>query len=131
MPGDIPQFRGLFKAPSIRNVDKRPSPDFVKAYMHNGVFKSLEEVVHFYNTRNNAVNKYGHQISFDLRVGPPAGYTRLQPPPEVLDNVQNVIGKSPAQAGPDVFNNGQVGNLGLSASEEADIVNFMKILTDQ
>jgi cytochrome c peroxidase len=38
VPGDMPQFRGLFKTPSLRSVDKRPSPDFVKAYMHNGVF---------------------------------------------------------------------------------------------
>jgi cytochrome c peroxidase len=43
---------GKHKVPTLRNVDKRPSPDFVKAYMHNGVFKSLEEVVHFYNTRD-------------------------------------------------------------------------------
>jgi cytochrome c peroxidase len=31
-------------------VDKRPYPDFIKAYGHNGYFKSLEEIVHFYNT---------------------------------------------------------------------------------
>jgi len=30
----------------------RPTPSFVKAYMHNGYFKSLKEVVHFYNTRD-------------------------------------------------------------------------------
>jgi cytochrome c peroxidase len=30
----------------------RPTPEFVKAYMHNGYFKSLKEVVHFYNTRD-------------------------------------------------------------------------------
>ena len=29
-----------------------PRPNFVKAYMHNGYFKSLKEVVHFYNTRD-------------------------------------------------------------------------------
>ena len=29
-----------------------PSPDFVKAYGHNGYFKSLKEIVHFYNTRD-------------------------------------------------------------------------------
>jgi len=43
---------GKQKVPTLRNVDKRPYPGFVKAYMHNGVFKSLEEVVHFYNTRD-------------------------------------------------------------------------------
>jgi len=32
--------------------DKRPSSDFVKAYGHNGYFKSLKAIVHFYNTRD-------------------------------------------------------------------------------
>ncbi len=45
---------GKFKVPTLRNVDKRPYPDFVKAYGHNGYFKSLYEVVHFYNTRDVA-----------------------------------------------------------------------------
>jgi hypothetical protein len=43
----------------------RPGNGFTKAYMHNGVFKSLKEVVHFYNTRD---------------VG-------MWPPPEVPENV--------------------------------------------
>jgi len=43
---------GKFKVPTLRNVDMRPSPGFVKAYGHNGYFKSLEEIVHFYNTRD-------------------------------------------------------------------------------
>lgn len=45
---------GKQRIPTLRNVDKRPGPGNVKAYMHNGVFKSLEEVVHFYNTRDVA-----------------------------------------------------------------------------
>lgn len=36
---------GKVKVPTLRNVDLRPDPAAVKAYMHNGVFKSLEEVV--------------------------------------------------------------------------------------
>jgi cytochrome c peroxidase len=43
---------GREKVPTLRNVDKRPYPDFVKDYSHNGYFKSLEEIVHFYNTRD-------------------------------------------------------------------------------
>lgn len=43
---------GKHKVPTLRNVDKRPYKQFTKAYLHNGVFKSLEEVVHFYNTRD-------------------------------------------------------------------------------
>jgi cytochrome c peroxidase len=102
--------------------------------MHNGVFKSLEQVVHFYNTRNIAVDPNGNQVAFDLRNGPPAGYTAIWPPPEVLDNVQNVAGLTPAQAAAmgvsgTTAPTGQVGNLGLTASQEADLVNFLKILS--
>ncbi len=43
---------GKHKVPTLRNVDKRPFTGFVKAYGHNGFFKSLEEIVHFYNTRD-------------------------------------------------------------------------------
>jgi cytochrome c peroxidase len=83
---------GKHKVPTLRNVDKRPYPEFVKAYGHNGYFKSLEEIVHFYNTRD--VEEW--------------------PAPEVPDNV----------------NTDGLGNLGLTAAEEAAIVAFMKTLTD-
>jgi len=58
---------GRHRTPTLRNADKRPSPGFVKAFMHNGYFKSLKDVVHFYNTRDVAG----------------AGW----PPPEVAANV--------------------------------------------
>jgi cytochrome c peroxidase len=143
VPGDIAQFRGLFKAPSLRNVNLRPYPGFVKSYMHNGVFKSLEEVVHFYNKRNIATNAAGEEMAFNSLGGPPDGYTPIFPPPEVLDNLQNSAGYTPAQA-TQIFPpsdpppsealpvglNGQVGNLELSAREEADLVSFLKTLSD-
>ncbi len=43
---------GKQKVPTLRNVDKRPYPGFVKAFGHNGYFKSLKGIVHFYNTRD-------------------------------------------------------------------------------
>jgi cytochrome c peroxidase len=43
---------GKHKVPTLRNVDLRQSPNFVKVYMHNGALKSLKEVVHFYNVRD-------------------------------------------------------------------------------
>jgi cytochrome c peroxidase len=43
---------GKHKVPTLRNVAKANGNNFPKAYMHNGVFKSLKEVVHFYNTRD-------------------------------------------------------------------------------
>jgi cytochrome c peroxidase len=45
---------GKHKVPTLRNVDLRlkAKGQFVKAYGHNGYFKSLKEIVHFYNTRD-------------------------------------------------------------------------------
>ena len=85
---------GKHKVPTLRNVDLRPYPGFVKAYGHNGYFMSLAEIVHFYNTRDV----------------PSAGW----PAPEVSENV----------------NTDELGNLGLSAEEEAAIVAFLKTLSD-
>ncbi len=42
---------GKMKVPTLRNVDKRPSTTFVKAYGHNGALKSLNDVVSFYRMR--------------------------------------------------------------------------------
>ena len=99
---------GKQKVPTLRNVDKRPDPEFVKAYMHNGYFKTLEGVVHFYNTR-------------DVLPDCPGDYTEAQalaancwPAPEVAENV----------------NRDELGNLGLTEDEEADIVAFLKTLSD-
>ena len=41
------QFCGQFRMPTLRNVAER------QAFMHNGVFKTLREVVSFYATRNS------------------------------------------------------------------------------
>lgn len=43
---------GKHKVPTLRNVGLRVAEGEVKAYGHNGYFKSLEEIVHFYNTRD-------------------------------------------------------------------------------
>lgn len=58
---------GKQKVPTLRNVALAPTKHFIKAYSHNGYFKSLWEIVHFYNTRDV----------------PGAGW----PSPEVAENV--------------------------------------------
>lgn len=100
-----PQNRGRFQVPTLRNVDKRPSPDFVKAYGHNGYFKSLKEIVHFYNTRDVLPRCADH----DPREG-----TGCWPAPETTENM----------------NRNKVGNLGLSDAEEDALVAFLETLTD-
>jgi cytochrome c peroxidase len=99
---------GKHKVPTLRNVNLRPTPATVKAYGHNGYFKSLEGIVHFYNTR-------------DILPTCPGPYTEAEalaancwPEPEVMMNV----------------NTAELGNLGLTPAEEAAIVAFMKTLSD-
>jgi cytochrome c peroxidase len=47
------------KVPTLRNVDRRPTTGFVKAYSHNGYFKSLNDVVRFYAMRGMAMGGGG------------------------------------------------------------------------
>jgi len=50
-PQNAEQEMGKMKVPTLRNVDKRPYANFVKAYGHNGYFKSLTDIVRFYASR--------------------------------------------------------------------------------
>lgn len=77
---------GKHKVMTLRNIA------VTAPYAHNGFFATLEEIVHFYNTRD----------------------VEPWPAPEVADNV----------------NMDELGNLGLTADEEADLVSFLRTLTD-
>ena len=99
---------GKHKVPTLRNVDLRPTPTSVKAYGHNGYFKSLESIVHFYNTR-------------DVKPRCMGDYTEAQalaagcwPAPEVEATV----------------NRDELGNLGLTPAQEKAIVAFLRTLSD-
>ncbi len=105
---DYESEMGKHKVPTLRNVDLRPSDDFVKAYGHNGYFKSLYGITHFYNTR-------------DVKPVCPGAYTEEEalaadcwPAPEV----------------PETVNTAEMGDLGLTEKEEWAIVAFMKTLSD-
>lgn len=98
-------YFGRFKTPTLRNVDKRPRPDFVKAYMHNGYLKSLKEVVHFYNTRD---------ALRPCAPGDPGEKVTCWSRPE----------------NPTTINRTQLGNLRLTDEQENQLVAFLKTLTD-
>jgi cytochrome c peroxidase len=73
---------GKHRTPTVRNVDRRPGNGFAKAYMHNGVFKSLKEVVHFYNTRdvvseNWPAPEVDRNVNRDILEGVPLGDLQL------------------------------------------------------
>ena len=99
---------GKVKVPTLRNVDARPTPGSVKAYGHNGYFKSLWSIVHFYNTRDV---KPTCADSFTEMVALAAN---CWPAPEISENV----------------NRDELGDLGLTREEEEAIVEFLKTLSD-
>jgi cytochrome c peroxidase len=99
---------GKQKVPTLRNADLRPNQGFVKAYSHNGYFKSLKRIVHFYNTRDVLP-----QCQTDM-TDREAEKANCWPKPEVADNV----------------NTDELGNLGLTDAEEDAIVAFMEALSD-
>lgn len=132
--GDFLGVNGLFKAPSLRNVDRRPGSGFVKAYMHNGALKSLEEVVHFYNTRNlttqpGEVIDFTRDDPYEGLGGRPLWGPPEHPTPDTLVNPDGVLGSLPG-TGSGGESGAQVGNLGLSPDQEAAIVAFLRTLSD-
>jgi cytochrome c peroxidase len=93
--------------PTVRNVDKG-TDSIVKAYTHNGYFKPLEGLVHFYNTRD--VLPVCPCISTEAQ----ALVADCWPEPGVGENV----------------NTDELGDLGLGAEDEAAIVAFLAAFSD-
>ncbi len=103
-----PEFCGLFKAPSLRNVATR------RSFYHNGVFHTLEEAVSFYATRDTNPERW-YPVGSDGKVDKfndlPAQYRpniNFEPP------FDRKPGQPPA----------------LSDQDVTDIVAFLRALTD-
>jgi cytochrome c peroxidase len=91
---------GQHKTMSLRNVAITPP------YGHNGVLSNLQQVVHFYNTRDTLGR-------LDANTNAGFGITGW-PEPEISSNL-------------DVA---EIGNLRLTDTEEAQLVAFLETLTD-
>lgn len=89
-------LKGAFRVPTLRNVA------VTAPYMHNGIFRNLSTVVHFYNSRDvkGAINPETKQ-------------------PWKQGEIESTK------------NTEELGNLGLSDTEVNDIVAFMHTLTDE
>jgi cytochrome c peroxidase len=106
---DQTQFCGMFKTPTLRNTAMR------RAFFHNGVFRTLQEVMDFYNFRDTnpekiypraadgTVRKYD-----DIPVRYHANVDVSDPP------FNRHLGDVPA----------------MTAQDEADIIEFLKTLND-
>jgi cytochrome c peroxidase len=114
-----PSVDGQMQVSSARDVAMTPPqcptteagsrPYFQKGFFHNGYFKSLKQLVHFYNTRD--------KFAFPVTSGHcPSGTIEkvtCWPVPEVKNNIDMTSG-----------------NLGLTDKEEDQIVTFLETLTD-
>lgn len=91
---------GKFKVMTLRNIG------MTAPYAHNGLFESIKEITHFYNTRDAL---------------------------PLCEEVKNPkFGKNcwdPAEV-PGTVNPEELGNLGLSDKDEDNLVEFMKTLSD-
>ena len=103
---------GKMKVPTLRNADKWDSNVLgprVKAYTHNGYFKTLKQIVHFYNTRDAKPACLSACTTVEDAIA-----QNSWPAPEVPVNV----------------NTTELGNLHLTDAQEDAIVAFMKTLSD-
>jgi cytochrome c peroxidase len=91
---------GKFKVMTLRNIG------LTKPYAHNGLFKSLKDITHFYNTRD------------------------ALPPCDEVDNAKEGKNCWSAPEVPETVNPEELGNLGLSDKDEQNLVEFMKALSD-
>ncbi len=100
----IDNFCGMFRMPTLRNVAERP------AFMHNGVFKNLRDVVRFYaNRHRDPVAFYGGDgTPNDLPARYQGNIEKTKPPFNLLPS-----------AGPV-----------LNEAEINDVVAFMRTLSD-
>jgi cytochrome c peroxidase len=101
--------RNVALTPPSCPTTEAPGPYFQKEFFHNGYIKSLKQLVHFYNTRD----LYRMPVeSGDC----PSGTTEkvnCWPEPEVTQNIDMTTG-----------------NLGLTDTEENQIVAFLQTLND-
>lgn len=109
-----PSLDGAVKVPTLRNVDRSPGAS-PKAFGHNGVFKSLEQIVHFYNTRDVLPTCIPGEI-----IPTPGGLSMMGFAPACW---------LPAEISQNV-NTDELGDLGLTLQEERAIVAFLKTLSD-
>jgi cytochrome c peroxidase len=117
--------KGLIKVPTLRNVDKRPNKNFVKAYTHNGFFKSLEGIVHFYNTASlNPATTGGPRECTKLDGGLDGLVNEKEAKAKNCWPLAENIGGSTRTIG------GLNGDLNLTAAQEKAVVAYVKTLTD-
>ena len=102
------QYCGMFKTPTLRNVASR------HVFFHNGFFKSLNDVLHFYNTRDTNPELWYPTVQGVVQKfnDLPATYRGNIDPQVPLDG--RPVGSAPA----------------MSEQDIADLLAFLRTLSD-
>ncbi|MGH7034234.1 MAG: cytochrome-c peroxidase [Stellaceae bacterium] len=103
-----PDYCGLFKTPSLRNVATR------KSFFHNGVFHSLKRAIEFYAERDTDPGKWYPRDA----AGRVAIFDDLPPAYRINVNIEPPFGEHPGEKPP------------LSPVDISDIAAFLGTLTD-
>jgi cytochrome c peroxidase len=101
--------RDVALAPPQCPTTEAPGPYFQKEFFHNGYIKSLKQLVHFYNTRD----VYKQPVESGNCPAGTVEKVNCWPSPEVPQNMDMTVG-----------------SLGLTDTEENQIVIFMQTLND-
>jgi cytochrome c peroxidase len=113
-----PQTDGQMQTSTARDVGltppqcpttEAPGPYFQKEFFHNGYIKSLKQLVHFYNTRD----VFPETVTSGNCPAGTIEKVNCWPTPEVPNNIDMTVGK-----------------LGLTPTEEDQIVAFLQTLSD-
>ena len=118
--------KGLFKTPPLRNLTKNEL-HITKAYMHNGYFKNVANIVHYYNTRFDGTAQ-------DTILGNPNPKTVCEAVGLEEATATEAIAANcwpvPEFPSTTLILGGLLGNLGLTPQEEAALVAFLGTLSD-
>jgi cytochrome c peroxidase len=102
-----PEYCGLFRVPSLRNVAVRP------VFFHNGVFHSLDQVLAFYLQRDTLPGKW---------------YRKVDGSVDAYDDLPPVYRKNVSQDPP--FGGKPGARPALNPAETRDLLAFLRALTD-
>jgi cytochrome c peroxidase len=105
---DKPAYCGSFRTPSLRNVGVR------RSFFHNGVFHSLEEVMHFYAERDTHPERF---YAKDAQGG-------VRPFDDLPEAYHANVNQEPP------FGRTRGGRPAMTEQEMADVIAFLHTLTD-
>ena len=128
----FPEYCGLFKTPTLRNVATR------RAFFHNGVIHSLEQAVRFYNTRDTRPELWYPTVGGRAKAKPDPDFPRyglvttqyVGGTVQKYDDLPAAAPQEPRQAAPARRARGAARSHPMTEQQVGDLLCFLQTLTD-